>query len=302
MNDTEFMQFLSAAHRAGVKKIGDRLAQERKDCLKITRARLIALNPDAATPQEKAQIAACPHCAKLVEQMKAGLSHPSLGAIVRWLAGAVEGDEAKAMRWHMEEDGCRPCKALAEVIAAVEAFLRDSETRGVEFFNEAELQHELGYWLRTKLAPGMRVFFERPANSFFQQAQGLVKKEIDLVVAPEDRSWHFAIELKCPRNGRVPETMFDACRDLQLLEQLLRVGFVGGLFLMHVDDPSFYQSGLQTGIYSFFRGGQPLTGTITKPTGRKDQVVHLHNSYRVQWQPYGATSRYWLQVVTSTPN
>jgi hypothetical protein len=191
---------------------------------------------------------------------------------------------------------------MNEVIASVEAFLRDSESRGVEFFNEAELQHELGYWLRTKLGPGMRVFFERPADSFFPQARGLVKKEIDLVAVPGDRTWHLAIELKCPRNGRVPETMFDACRDLQLLEQLLRVGFAGGLFLMHVDDPSFYQSGLKTGIYSFFRGGQPLTGKITKPTGSKDQKVHLRNPYRVQWQPYGARGRFWLQVITSRPN
>jgi hypothetical protein len=46
---------------------------------------------------------------------------------------------------------------------------------------------------------------------------------------------------------------------------------------MNADDQAFYQSGLQTGIYSYFRGGVPLTGTITKPTGRKDQVVSLGN-------------------------
>jgi hypothetical protein len=189
-----------------------------------------------------------------------------------------------------------------EVVASVEAFLRDAEARGIEFFNEAELQHELGYWLRTKLPAGMSVFFERPAASFFPRARGLVKKEIDLVVAPTGRDWHLAIELKCPRNGRVPETMFDICRDLQFLEQLISVGFQGGLFVLHVDDPAFYQSGLQTGIYSHFRGGVPLTGTITKPTGSKDQVVSLGNSYSVQWQPYGTAGRYWLQSVASTPN
>lgn len=113
VNDAEFMRLLSAAHRAGVKKIGERLARERKNCLQITRAREIALNPDVATPEETAQIARCPHCAKLVEQMKAGLTHPSLGAIVRWLAGAMEGDEAKQMHWHMVDDGCRRCNRLA---------------------------------------------------------------------------------------------------------------------------------------------------------------------------------------------
>ncbi len=74
---------------------------------------------------------------------------------------------------------------------------------------------------------------------------------------------------------------------------------------MHVDDPGFYQSGLsglQTGIYSFFRGGMSLTGTITKPTGPKDQVVSLCNSYCVQWQPYSSSGRYWLQAVAGAPN
>lgn len=88
---------------------------------------------------------------------------------------------------------------MDEVVASVEAFLRDSESRGVELFNEAELRHELGYWLRTRLPAGTSVYFERPAASFFPQARGLAKKEIDLVVAPADRSWHLAIELKCPR-------------------------------------------------------------------------------------------------------
>jgi hypothetical protein len=55
MSDAEFMRLLSAAHRAGVKTIGERLARERKDCVLITRARLIALNPEAATQEERAR-------------------------------------------------------------------------------------------------------------------------------------------------------------------------------------------------------------------------------------------------------
>ncbi len=107
---------------------------------------------------------------------------------------------------------------MHEITASVEAFLRHSRLREAKFFNEAEMQHELGCWLRTKLTASMFVYFERPADWFFLSARGLVKKEIDLVVVAADRSWHFAIELKCPRNGRIPETMFDACRDLQFLE------------------------------------------------------------------------------------
>ncbi len=49
--------------------------------------------------------------------MKAGLTHPSLWSIVRWLAGVAEGDEAKGMRWHMEDDGCQRCNRLARSVA-----------------------------------------------------------------------------------------------------------------------------------------------------------------------------------------
>jgi hypothetical protein len=68
---------------------------------------------------------------------------------------------------------------MDEVMPAVETFLRDSELRGVEFFNEAEFQHELGYWLRSKLPNGTSLYFERSAASFFLKACGLAKKEID---------------------------------------------------------------------------------------------------------------------------
>jgi hypothetical protein len=113
MNDAEFMQLLSAAHRAGVKKIGERLTQERKNCLRIMRARLIALNPDAASPEEKEHFAACPHCAKLVSRMSTGLVHPPIWTLLRWLAGMLEGEEAALVRAHMTKDNCRRCNQLA---------------------------------------------------------------------------------------------------------------------------------------------------------------------------------------------
>ena len=84
MTDPEFMRLMAAAHRAQLKKIGERLARERKDCVKFMRARQIALNPDAATPEEKAQIARCPHCTRTIEQFEREWVHPSLWSLVRW--------------------------------------------------------------------------------------------------------------------------------------------------------------------------------------------------------------------------
>src|SRR4051794_10916721 len=73
MTDEEFMRLMQAAHRAQIKEIQERLDRERKACLWITRARDIALDPAAATPEENAQIARCPHCARLIERVRASL-------------------------------------------------------------------------------------------------------------------------------------------------------------------------------------------------------------------------------------
>ena len=183
-------------------------------------------------------------------------------------------------------------------------FFEVAVTGDTEFYCEAELQHEIGYWLRPKLPCGWHVWFERPSHLFFPQAIGLRKKEIDLVIASPDHSRKVALELKCHLRGqgRIPETMFDVCRDLQFLEQLVSHGFCGGLFAILVDDPMFYQDGKQDGIYSLFKAGRSLHGDIQKPTGGKDQVVTLHGSYCVKWKPCGTDNtdrRYWLQSVVN---
>src|SRR5438477_6129949 len=78
--------------------------------------------------------------------------------------------------------------------------------------------------------------------------------------------------------------------------------FWADCLFMHVDHSGFYEidSGIKTGIYSFFRGGLALAGTIPKPTGSKQQVVNLINSYSVVWRPYSMSARYWLQAVPTT--
>ena len=189
---------------------------------------------------------------------------------------------------------------MEEIPHYVDAFLLNAANESVSFFNEAELQHELGFWLRTRMCPDYHVYFERPASHFFESARGLVKKEIDLVVSPPDRSWYYAIELKCPRNGRIPETMFDALRDLKMLEQLVSSGFAEGLFVMHVDDPGFYKTGIQTGIYKHFRSGLMITGQHTKPTGAKDECIELTGEYTVRWQDYRSAGQYWVQRVQTS--
>lgn len=186
---------------------------------------------------------------------------------------------------------------MEHIITCIESFFRESPELEHKTYNEAALQHELGYWLRSHLPCGAKVQFERPACHFFKKARGLVKKEIDIVVSYPESDKNYAIELKCPRQGQHPEQMFKACQDLQFLEQLTQNGFDGGIFVIHVNHPLFYQSGSIDGIYAHFRDGRPIEGEIFKPTGRKDQVAKLKGSYHVNWESCENNGRYWMQVI-----
>jgi hypothetical protein len=167
----------------------------------------------------------------------------------------------------------------------------------LEVYNEFSLQHEVGYLLRTRF-PELTVEFERPAHHF-GAPRGLSKKEIDIVVAVRDdpgRRW--AIELKYPRNGQVPEQMFSFCKDIQFLEELCgHAGFAGGWFAALVDSPLFYSPTLPTsGIYAHFRAGRPIHGTIQKPTGKltgkHGEVLDVRGSYVVEWRDCGQGRRW----------
>ena len=167
----------------------------------------------------------------------------------------------------------------------------------LEVYNEISLQLELGYFLRTRF-PGLVVDFERPAH-FYGATSRLIKKEIDIVVADRDdpqRRW--AIELKYPRNGQVPEQMFSFCKDIQFLEELCdHAGFAGGWFAALVDSPLFYSPTLPTsGIYDHFRAGTPIQGAIQKPTGKltgkHGEVLNVRGSYVVKWRDCGAGRRW----------
>lgn len=166
-----------------------------------------------------------------------------------------------------------------------ERLLRDIENflmtpiKGVgAIFNEHGLQLELGIYLRSG---GYEVQFERPfkidtrANSTKRP-----KRELDILVIRDGIK--VAIELKTPLAGRVPETMYDFCADLQFVEQLVALKQVDvGFCLMVTNDRQFWHSDLRSeGIYGFFRShGTLLTGTVNKPTGAKDSTVFLTGSY-----------------------
>ena len=150
-------------------------------------------------------------------------------------------------------------------------------------YNEFSLQHELGIYLRAKL-PDFQTEFERNVSRFFDSKYPFVKREIDIVSYSESlRALRSAVELKFPRNGQVPETMFSFCKDIAFIEQLKQQGFDSTALVILVDDAAFYKGGTN-GIYGYFRAGHPLHGTIQKPTGKRDDQVHIQGTYDVQWK------------------
>jgi hypothetical protein len=166
----------------------------------------------------------------------------------------------------------------------IEDFVKVVSSGSIEIYNEFSLQHELGIFLRNHLS-GCKIQFERNVSHFNLQKSSLEKKEIDISITSESSGEHLSvIELKYPRNGQVPESMFSFCKDIAFLEQLVSSGFQSAYFLALADDPLFY-SGNCSGIYGHFRGGKPIMGKITKPTGSKDKEIDIIGSYTANWLP-----------------
>lgn len=163
----------------------------------------------------------------------------------------------------------------------------------IEVYNEFSLQHELGLFLRNQLKD-CKIQFERNVSYFNIQKSMVGKKEIDIsVISANLGSPLSAIELKYPRNGQFPESMYSFCKDISFLEQLVSNGFKSAYFLALADDPLFY-SGNCSGIYGYFRGGYPITGKVIKPTGLKDKEISINGSYIASWHPVMASTKFCL--------
>jgi hypothetical protein len=174
-------------------------------------------------------------------------------------------------------------EADGEIANLVARFVAMVVEKGIEIYNEFSLQHELGIFLREAL-PNHLVQFERNVGHFFSSGYAFTKREIDIAVFDKGRSeLRYVFELKFPRNGQHPESIFSFCKDVAFIEELRRHGFMGGAAVVFADDRLFY-SGSPEGIYKYFRSGEPLTGKIQKPTAKRDEEVMIYGSYSVKWR------------------
>lgn len=181
-----------------------------------------------------------------------------------------------------------------KLIQHITAFFAAVEKDEIEIYNEFSLQHELGIYLRNNLGK-CKIQFERNVSHFELPKSDFEKKEIDIVITSMTASDRpCAIELKYPRNGQVPESMFSFCKDILFLEQLVASGFQPSYFLAVADSPLFY-SGKNDGIYGHFRSNKLITGDIHKPTGTtKDSKLSIRGSYNAVWLPISGTKRFCL--------
>jgi len=180
----------------------------------------------------------------------------------------------------------------------IAAFAQAVGNGTIDIYNEFSLQHELGLYLRSRLTD-CKVQFERNVSHFQLAKENFEKREIDLAVTSASGERLSVIELKYPRNGQVPESMYSFCKDIAFLEQLLLAGFQSAYFLAMADDKLFY-SGSSEGIYGLFRSGMPITGKIEKPTGEKNlaedkkRSVKISGIYTASWMPVSGSSKFCL--------
>lgn len=173
-----------------------------------------------------------------------------------------------------------------------------------DIYNEFSFQHELGIYLRNTLPNDYKVQFERNVDFFFESTDDFVKKEIDIVIYKCDgknkHSCH-AIELKFPKNGRVPDSMFDFVKDIKFMEQLHSFGFDSTYCMVIVKkgDTTFFSTGSKNdGIYPYFRNKKTVHAEIYQQTGKGKKTndeewkpdenknyFYINGEYKIEWTP-----------------
>lgn len=150
---------------------------------------------------------------------------------------------------------------IKNVKKLIEEFIKNKVKYSDIVYNEFSLQHELGFYLRSKLSKNWRVDFERNIAEFEKNNSPLqikkpIKKEIDIIIRPTkifDIKDIIAIELKYPRNGAFPKTMWQFKEDIDFLNQLVEEGFKKAYALTIVEQTPFYKGKFKQKPYTYFR-------------------------------------------------
>jgi hypothetical protein len=88
------------------------------DCVSLLRGRELALDPERATVAERAHVGRCRRCSALVARAAELMPHPGTSLLVARLLGVAPVGFAAVYRRHVEEGGCRVCRARERAITA----------------------------------------------------------------------------------------------------------------------------------------------------------------------------------------
>jgi len=162
-------------------------------------------------------------------------------------------------------------------------FIESLKEGEIELYNEAGLQHELGYFLRQK---NIKLKFEYNINLLNIDVPTPLKKEIDLFI--EDKNKKILIELKFPNRGAFPRRMTQSIIDIFFIQQLIDSGFEKGYFIFFTGLNNFSKGKSEENIYSYFRKAKLINEfssldipnfMLKKPDG-KNFFSHLEKKER----------------------
>lgn len=161
-------------------------------------------------------------------------------------------------------------------------------TPGINLYNEAGLQHELGFYLKKNLPKKYIIELERNVSAITGTKKGFYKKELDIYIT--DGKNKYAVELKVPVNKQIPRQMELTFKDVRFMEQLKEKG-VNECFLLFASlTKSFWESRRVHKIYEYFNDGhiQTLTKNDVPAFIRKDPKAfqEIKAVYDFTWKDF----------------
>lgn len=172
-------------------------------------------------------------------------------------------------------------------------------------YNEAGLQHELGYYFRNNFESNgndYKLRFERNVKDILgDKNDKMVKSEIDLYIFNEQEK--YSIELKLPNKGAYPRRMYQAFEDVAFLEQLHSKDFNECAFLFVTPLKGFQEGRSMDGIYRHFRADKIIRQLpiedVPKFIKDKDKFEELNISgeYCIEWKDFKQNHKYFLITI-----
>lgn len=204
--------------------------------------------------------------------------------------------------------------------ALMEDFFLYLNQEKIQIYNEFNIQHELGIFLRfyCRETKDYKIEFERNIDDLNLIYKDKIKKEIDIYITNGKKQ--YAIELKYPSikkdkngtfrpNGAFNQAMYECIRDIKFMETLTVENNFKTFSIVIVNSiaSNFYDWPIDRNnkaheIYSYFRGSRdgkksgfvsiPVNKSIKYPNKNNDRSIKLEGKnnkkkeYTAEWKPW----------------